>query len=356
MHEHYLTKALHLAKIRRGFCAPNPAVGAAIVKDNHILGSGYHYAGGHPHAEAEALKNVDEQAARGATLYVTLEPCCHTGKTPPCTDLLIRRGIKRVVFGMRDLNPEVANKSEFILQAAGIETVYLPLPEIQQFYASYRFWWQEKRPYITAKLAMSLDGKIAGAHGERIYLTGAAAQQFTHEQRRQSDAILTTAKTIIADDPLLNVRLANETCRKPVYIIDSRLETPLNANVFLSAEKVILFHHSQADAEKITAYSNKNAQCVKVSANKNGLNLLEIVNYIGGNGAHDVWLEAGGRCFAAFLQENLIQHAFIYIAPQWLGAAAQTAFTAQHNIFKHVKRLQWTTLGADGVCEMFFNE
>lgn len=353
MHAHYLKQALALAEIRRGFCAPNPAVGAVVVKDNQVIATGYHWASGHSHAEVEALNNLFS-LANGATIYITLEPCCHHGKTPPCTDLLIKTGIKRVVYGMCDPNPQVANKSEQLLKNAGIETLYLPLPEIENFYKSYQHWWRTQKPYATAKIALSLDGKIAGVQGARVNLTGELAKQFTHEQRKRSDAILTTAKTIIGDDPLLNVRLPNETYRKPIYILDSQLTTPLTAKIFDSAEKIILFHSKSSQA-KIDAYLMKGAHCIAITTQQDGLNLTEVLQYIGKAGVHDLWIEAGGRCFESFVQQNLLQRAFIYVAPKWLGSAAQTAFISQGNIFQHAKQITWQSLGNDAVAELLFN-
>ncbi len=348
----YLKKALELAEIRRGFCAPNPAVGAVVVKDDQVLATGYHWASGSPHAEVAALKPLNEQAP-GATLYITLEPCCHFGKTPPCTALIIRSGIKQVVYGARDPNPQVAGKSDAILTAAGIEVIYQPLPEITDFYQSYTFWWKTKRPYVTAKIALSLDGKIAGAQGQRVAITGEVAQQFTHQQRKRSDAILTTAKTVICDDPLLTVRLPDENLRKPVYILDRQLITPVSAKLFNTAEKVILFYENTPEnAIKMAAYLKKGAHGIAVATQNGGLNLEAVLRHIGEEGVQDLWVEAGGRCFAGLVRQGLVQRAFVYVAPKWLGAEAQTAFDGAENIFAGVKEIKWQSLSVDGMCEM----
>lgn len=354
MHELYLKQALALAEIRRGFCAPNPAVGAVVVKDNQVLTSGYHYASGYPHAEVDALNKIDPSLSRGATIYVTLEPCCHYGKTPPCTDLLIKTGIKCVVYGMRDLNPQVVDKSEQILKNAGMEVIYLPLPDIEKFYRSYNFWWQTKMPYVTGKIALSMDGKIAGEKGERVNLTGKIANQFTHQQRKRSDAILTTAKTILCDNPLLNVRLPEETLAKTIYVLDRQLITPLAAKIFHAAKKVILFH-AKNNQEKINGYLAKGAHCIGVTAEDGKLNLREVLQYIGKDGVHDLWVEAGGKCFESFLLQNLMQQAFVYIAPKWLGDNAQTAFSSRENIFKRAKQVSWQNLGNDALVEFIFS-
>lgn len=345
---HYLEQALELAKIRRGFCAPNPSVGAVVVKDNQTIATGYHFAAGHPHAEVEALNKIND-VAKDATLYVTLEPCCHREKkTPPCTDLIIERGIKKVIYAFRDPNPFVAGLGEKTLRDAGIECMQIALPEIDAFYQSYQYWWQTKKPFITAKLAISLDGKIAGANGERISITGAAAQQFTHQQRKQADAILTTAKTIHADNPLLNVRLDNSEYKKPIYILDSELNIPLDAKIFSTAKNITIFHKKNISSKKI------NARLIAVDHDDSNLNLTEIIGIIGGDGIHDLWIEAGGNCFSAFTQKHLLHHAFIYVAPKTLGTNAQPAFSTKQNLFKEVKKTSWQSLGDDVACEMWW--
>ncbi|MGB6976420.1 MAG: bifunctional diaminohydroxyphosphoribosylaminopyrimidine deaminase/5-amino-6-(5-phosphoribosylamino)uracil reductase RibD, partial [Gammaproteobacteria bacterium] len=239
---HYLLEALELAELRRGFCAPNPAVGAVVVKQGRVLATGYHKASGQPHAEAEALGSLGDEA-RGATLYVTLEPCCHLGKkTPPCTELLIARGIREVYYGFTDPNPQVAGLGAQALQAAGIPCKHVPLASIDEFYQSYAHWWQTRQPWLTAKLALSLDGKIAGAKGKRMNITGAELQQYTHTLRHQADALLTTARTILNDDPQMNVRLGDKVIAKPLYIIDRELYLPLTARIWQTAKTICILH------------------------------------------------------------------------------------------------------------------
>jgi diaminohydroxyphosphoribosylaminopyrimidine deaminase/5-amino-6-(5-phosphoribosylamino)uracil reductase len=349
MHTTYLQQALTLAQIRRGFCAPNPAVGAVVVQNEVVVATGYHFASGCPHAEAEALNKLQDNDITNATLYVTLEPCCHTQKkTPPCTELIIRRGIKKVIYAFRDPNPLVAGLGEKKLREAGIECLQVALPEIDSFYASYQHWWQTKTPYVTAKLALSLDGKIAGMHGERVVITGEAAQQFTHQQRKLADAILTTAKTIHADNPLLNVRLENQTLKKPIYILDSHLSLLSRANIFSTAEKITIFHR------KDIVPKNNAARFVAVEHNGEYLDLNEILRIIGQDGIHDLWVEAGGTCFTNFLQAQLLQCAFVYIAPKLLGCHAQAAFNATTNLLSTVKTVEWQSLGHDAVGKFYW--
>ncbi len=309
----YLKSALALAKIRQGSCAPNPCVGAVLVKNSKVIATGYHLASGCSHAEVDVIHKVDPSLIQGSTLYVTLQPCCHTAKkTPPCTDLIIKSGIVKVIYGYRDPNPAVDNHTDKILQHKGIECIHHSVPAIDNFYASYAYWWKHKKPFTTAKLAMSLDGKIAGENGRRVQLTGETAQKFTHQQRKLSDAILTTAKTISMDNPLLNCRLDDGVHKKPLYILDTHLSIPASAKIFNSAEKITIFHStelSQKDQARLRKYD---IRFIPIKTNTNGLNLLEILKQIGQDGKIDLWIEAGGISFQAFIKSGLLQHAFIY--------------------------------------------
>ncbi len=186
--DQYIKKTLTLAEQRRGFCAPNPAVGAVVVKNEKIIGSGAHQQCGEPHAEVLALQAAGE-AARGATLYVSLEPCCHWGRTPPCSELIIQSGISAVYYAYRDPNPAVAGQGAEKLRAAGIDCHYVAMPEADDFYASYYYWTEHHRPRVTAKIALSLDSKIAGVNGQPLTITGVPLQQYTHHGRQHSDAL-----------------------------------------------------------------------------------------------------------------------------------------------------------------------
>lgn len=348
----YLKQALALAEIRRGFCAPNPAVGAVVVKDGKVISTGYHFASGHPHAEVEALR-VLGNAAKNASVYVTLEPCCHQNKkTPPCTDLLIQLGVREVFYGFTDPNPAVAGKGAQQLQAAGISCQHLPLPEIDAFYRSYQFWLKTLRPFVTAKLAMSLDGKIAAAQGQRILLTGEAAQVFTHLQRKRSDAILTTAKTLRLDNPQLNARIDNAIYKKPLYVLDSELTTSIHSQIFTATGPITFFYKENTIASKRKAVlEEQGARCISIPGDETGLSLDAVMQFIGAAGVHALWVEAGGILLAALIKARLVQHAYLYIAPLWLGESAQSAFT-DLNLFLNASVQQWRTLGQDGLCEL----
>jgi diaminohydroxyphosphoribosylaminopyrimidine deaminase/5-amino-6-(5-phosphoribosylamino)uracil reductase len=375
VHQQYLKQALALALTRKGYCAPNPSVGAVIVKQGKIIGSGNHWASGFPHAEVAALEGLTPEETDGATIYVTLEPCCHWGKTPPCIDRLIQYRFAKVIFGLPDPNPNVAGKGAAALTQAGILCEQLTLPEIVSFYESYQFWWKYRRPRVIAKLAVSLDGKIALKNGKPISLTGAAVGQFTHLQRRYADAILTTAMTIQHDDPALNVRLLGEVggniaileegvnpISKPIYILDSDCRIPLTAKIWNTASRVTIFHaHNLSDEgnKALKAFKEQGANTVplplKTSEISPGsthrLDLKVALEAMGADGIHECWVEAGGQCFTGLLQEKLVQRAYIYVAPKCLGRDAWPGFPVDSDVFVGAKDYNWQIIGEDAVCE-----
>ena len=346
----FLKKALALAEIRRGFCAPNPSVGAVLVKDNRIIATGFHKRSGSPHAEVEAIK-LAENNTHGATLYVTLEPCCHFGKTPPCTDLIIQSGIKTVYYGLDDPNLSVCGKGIQQLKKANVGCFLIKLPEIKAFYESYSYWIKYNRPWTTAKLAISLDGKIAGHLGKMVYLTGKALKRHTYECRKKSDSLLTTINTIIEDNPRLNVCLDDDETKKTVYILDSYLRLPLDAIIHQTAEKIIVFHTKEADKKRQQILIQQNIRCVAVAGNKR-LDLNEILNVISNDGVHDLWIEAGGICFQSFLEKKLLNRALIYIAPRILGDDATLAFHRASS-FSGLS-VKWRQFGEDVMGEFRF--
>lgn len=344
----FLQQALELAKIKRGFCSPNPSVGAILVDSNGIItGRGYHNGSGTPHAEIMALREQNMQA-NGSTMYVTLEPCCHWGKTPPCTDALIAAGIKHVVYAYVDPNPLVHRKSATILEAAGIKTEHFPLSSIDDFYESYQHWHTTKTPFVTAKLAITLNGAIAGKSGERIQITGEEINKYTHLSRKNTDAILTTVKTIIQDDPSLNARCLDQVFPKPIYILDSQLTIPVTAKIFNTAKTITLFHEEHVNRKKQQQLTDLGARCIPIEKTSKGLNLQEILVFIGQEGVHDLWVEAGGTCFASFVENKLIQRGFIYIAPFWL-TEGQKAFSEDIS-FAESKKITWQQFGKDVLC------
>lgn len=348
----FLLRALQLAQQRRGFCAPNPAVGAVLVAGGTIIGEGTHFAPGHPHAEVIAL-SAQHAHSKNLTLYVTLEPCCHYGRTPPCTDLIIAQGITRVVFAACDPNPHVNGQGMQQLIASGIDCVHVPVTKINQFYSSYQHWHNTKTPAFTAKIALSLDGKYARPGGARTLLTGDKVAKFTHQCRKHSDAILTSANTVLHDNPYLNVRLSNETIAKPIIVLDSHLRLTLQENIFQGDAPVYLFHGPDAPAVKITRCQHAGIHCIAIPHTEVGLDLHMLTQHLGILGFHDVWIEAGGQLLSAFLHENLLHRLYVYVAPIWLGSNALPALHDKR-LLQNQKVIKWHIFGRDAVCEFIF--
>jgi len=342
----YLEKALAEAKKGLGFCAPNPAVGAVVVKNNQIIAQGYHAKAGALHAEAAALHQLTIEAASGATLYVTLEPCNHHGRTPPCTQLIIEKKIARVVYGLKDPNQAVVGQGAAALEQAGISCIHAETAPIKKFYQAYAWYCTHKRPFVTGKLALSLDGKIAAAQGLRTTITGPLFQQWVHQKRLQSDALFTTAKTIIQDNPYLNVR-QEQTLAKPLYILDRHLTTPLDANIFHTGAACCFFYEDKTK-QHIEPFLAQGARCVPIQSIQGQLDLKQVLDVIGQEGIHDLWLETGGQCFQNFVLQKLMNKAYLAIGLKWLNTNAQAAF--DQNIFTAVQSQHWFIAGDTPVC------
>lgn len=359
-HENYLQLALAQAEQGLGFCAPNPAVGAVIVRSGEIIAVGYHRGPGRPHAEVDALRQAGADA-KGANLYVTLEPCCHYGRTPPCVDAVRAAGIRAVYFAQVDPNTVVSGKGQAQLRAWGIPCEQVTVPSIYAFYAPYRQWTQTQQPWVTAKLAMSQDKKIAGPHGKPMSITGEACRQFTHAQRLKHDALITTVQTILCDDPQLNVRLMSSPIAKPIYVLDTTLRLPLTARVLTSGKSVTCFHRADAPAARRQALEAIGVRCVVVSVSDGLLSVSDMLNAVGADGHHTLWLEAGGRCFQSFVSttsnphgrpSRAVQRVFLYQSPHALGEDALPAFTSDFNPLDFFSSHRSFFLGADQVIEL----
>lgn len=353
---HWMLQALELAQRYRGFCAPNPAVGAVVVQNNRVIGQGAHQGCGQAHAEVLALA-TETQDLSNASLFVTLEPCCHHGRTPPCTDLILASGIKHVVLGYLDPNPQVSGKGVAILRAAGISVEHLNLDAVNQFYHSYHYWTATQRPWVTAKLAMSLDGKIAAADGSPVAITGSACQQLTHQWRRQSDGILSTIRTILNDDPQLNVRLTQEALDKPLFILDSHLRLPTTARIVQNRRPVHVLHNETASKQKQLQLQALGIECIKITKTQHGLDLNAVLDYVGQQGLHDLWVEAGSLCFSHLVSQQLANRVLLYLAPHCLGTRAHQAFPAEcASLFDQLKSIKWQQYGNDCVANILLAE
>ncbi len=351
--EEFLLQALAVSQDRLGSCAPNPAVGAVVVKDGVVLATGKHLQAGSPHAEVDALNKVVGYDLEGAILYVTLEPCCHWGRTPPCIDLIIGKKISAVYYGYKDPNPVVSGEGERLLKAAGIVCEMIAVKEIYDFYRYYQYWHDYKVPWVDVKLAISLDGKIAG-HGMRpVAITGQATQRFTHKNRQTHDAILTTARTVIQDNPQLNVRLNGKEFKKPVYVLDRELKILPTAKIFSTAEKITIFHGPGVSLDKRIELVQKGAVCKEVLVSNKKLDLSFVLSCIGEDGMQSVWAEVGGECFESFVQLQLAQRGFLCLAPKILGEMAYSAKMKPLEILSNAKNVTWLAKDSeDMICEL----
>ncbi|MEO5861781.1 MAG: bifunctional diaminohydroxyphosphoribosylaminopyrimidine deaminase/5-amino-6-(5-phosphoribosylamino)uracil reductase RibD, partial [Burkholderiales bacterium] len=320
----FMAHALRLAERGLYTTTPNPRVGCVIVRDDAIVGEGWHERAGEPHAEVHALSEAGE-CARGATAYVTLEPCNHTGRTPPCTTALIRSGLTRVVAAMVDPNPRVAGVGLRALSGAGVETaVGLLENQTRELNVGFVTRMSRGRPWLRMKIAASLDGKTALNNGASQWITGEDARRDGHVLRAQSCGILTGIGTVKDDDPHLTVR-AIETTRQPKKIlIDSRLEVPLDARIFDGAE--VLIFCASADPVRLASLADKNATVIQLPDHHGKVDLAAMAQELGRRGYNEVLIEAGTKLNGSMLRANLVDELLIYLAPHLLGDNARGMF------------------------------
>lgn len=323
----YMLQALYLAKRGLYTTQPNPRVGCVLVKHGHLIAEGWHARAGQGHAEVEALKKTHD--AEGATAYVTLEPCSHYGRTPPCAEALIKAGVARVVIAMEDPNPLVAGKGIALLNKAGIcVTCGVMQSEAEALNRGFISRMKTGKPYVLSKLAMSLDGRTAMASGESKWITSEYARQDVQKIRAVSDAILTGVDTILADDPSLNVRLQHIEVKQPVRVIlDSSLRTPTTAKLFSLSGRVLILTCIQ-DEKKYEYLEQVGADVVYIPANEQKrVDLESALYFLAKQQINDVLLEAGSLLNGAFMSQSLVDECVIYMAPCVLGASGRGLFT-----------------------------
>lgn len=329
---HFMRAALTLARRGLGTVWPNPTVGCVLVKDGAVVGRGWTQPGGRPHGETEALARAGARAA-GATAYVSLEPCCHHGKTPPCTDALVAAGIARTVVAVEDPDPRVAGRGIARLREAGIavETGLLA-EEARAINAGFFLRLAQGRPLVTLKLATTLDGKIATATGESRWITGEAARNRAHLLRATHDAVMVGAATVVADDPLLTCRLPGVTGRDPVRIvIDGSLRVPLTAKLVAEAKDVPtwMVHRRGVEAARLQAFLDCGVELIEVPFTKTSeMDLAVALAELGKRGLTRVLVEGGARVAGALLEADLVDRLAWFQAPALLGGDALPAVEA----------------------------
>ncbi|MCI9447780.1 MAG: bifunctional diaminohydroxyphosphoribosylaminopyrimidine deaminase/5-amino-6-(5-phosphoribosylamino)uracil reductase RibD [Lachnospiraceae bacterium] len=347
--QYYMKKALDLAKQGEGRVSPNPMVGCVAVKDGQVIASGYHEKYGGFHAERNALLHCQEDA-EGAELYVTLEPCCHHGKTPPCTDIIIEKKIGKVYVGCLDCNPKVAGNGVKILREHGIEVeVGILEKECRKINEVFFHYMDGKLPFVAMKYAMTLDGKIACETGDARWVTGEEARGFVQRLRNRYRGIMAGIGTVLMDDPLLNCRM--EGGRDPLRIIcDTKLRIPRSSQIVETAreiETVVAWNPQAAEAfrqpqpcgdavrqagerlspvkESVEYLTDKNILLLETPLQKNnfgqGLDLRQLLRQLGERGIDSILLEGGGTLNGSALQENLVQRVYAFVAPKLIAGA-----------------------------------
>jgi diaminohydroxyphosphoribosylaminopyrimidine deaminase/5-amino-6-(5-phosphoribosylamino)uracil reductase len=381
----FMRLALRLARRGHGATSPNPMVGAVLVKGGIIIGRGWHRRAGLPHAEIEAFRNAQKRGhnPRGATLYVTLEPCCTHGRTPPCTDAIIAAGIKRVVIGATDPNPRHSGRAFKILKRAGIAVNSFGVPrsrgpnrlkaelqawtgECAKLNEAFNHWIVNSTPFITVKAAMTLDGKIATAGGESKWITGEKARAHGMKLRRGSDAVLVGINTILADDPSLTVRAKMEDGKwkmvKPIrrIVLDSQARTPLTAKVvndeFAALTTIVV---SKCAPKKRVAPLAKRANVIvaplvnsKLKTQNSKLDLKWLLKKLGAENVTSLLVEGGGEVNASFLLGGLAQRVAFFYAPKILGGRDARKGVAGDGVKSlseviQLRDVKWRKLGLD---------
>ncbi len=316
--EQFMRKALSLAKKGLSWTRPNPLVGAVIVKEGKIIRQGYHTKFGFPHAEVEALQSAHrlDHSIEGATLYVTLEPCCHFGKTPPCVHAIIQAGIKKVVCSYLDPNPLVAGKGRDILQKHGIEVdVGVLEQESKQLNEGFVTFHMMKRPFVAVKFAASLDGKIATFSGDSQWITNEKARKFARTLRAQYDAILVGKNTVLKDNPHLGCRTLK--VKDPLRVIlDSALSLPIESQVFRDTN-VLVVSTTRARKEKIQEFEDRGIQVLRFTSET--ISIQEVLTELSKRNIQSVLVEGGSQVIGSFFDEGLVDKVYAFYAPLIIG-------------------------------------
>jgi diaminohydroxyphosphoribosylaminopyrimidine deaminase/5-amino-6-(5-phosphoribosylamino)uracil reductase len=363
----FMRLALRLAQRARGRTSPNPMVGAILVKRGKIIGQGWHHRAGEPHAEIEALRDAQARGnnPKGATLYVTLEPCCTHGRTPPCVEAIIAAGIKKVVAAATDPNPAHSGQGFHILKRAGIEVVHgVMAEEANQLNEAFNHWIVRRTPFVTVKAAMTLDGKIATAAGESKWITSDAARAYGMKLRQNTDAVLAGINTILADDPALTARQPGGKSKSGIpkrrIILDSFARTPLNAKIvtdeFRSFTMIVV--SSAAPKKRVMALA-KQVQVIVAplhkskDANRNGkIDLRWLMKKLGRENITNLLVEGGGEVNASFLLGGLARRIAFFYAPKILGGRDVRKAVAGEGIKRtsemiRLAQVEWRQLGPD---------
>ena len=342
--EHYMKRALMLARRGTGKTSPNPMVGAVIVKGNRVIGEGYHRRFGDRHAEINAIESAVE-TLDGATLYVTLEPCFHYGKTPPCVDAVIRGGFKRVVTGSLDPNPLVSGRSIAMMRQRGIEVINGVLEDECRVLNQAHFkYMQTGFPLVTLKFAQTLDGRIAAASGSSRWISSEASRRLAHKLRATNDAVVVGIGTILADDPELTVRLVKG--KNPFRVVlDTSLKIPLDSKVLAKEAPTMVITTPAADESKADRLRALGVEVLAVTAGKcGGIDLAELLMVLGQRGITSVLVEGGAAVITSFLRERLADRLVVFVAPRIMGKGIEAVGDLNVENVGEALRLAYTSV------------
>lgn len=355
----FMRRALELAQRARGRTSPNPMVGAVVVKRGKVVGEGYHSRAGHPHAEIEALRRAGDKA-RSADLYVNLEPCCHFGRTPPCTDAIIQAGINRVFVGMKDPNILVNGKGLRVLKAQGIAVVAGVLKnECMNLNESFLKVITTGMPFVILKTAMSLDGKIATRSGDSHWISGELARNHVHKIRNHVDAIMVGTETVLKDNPRLTCRLEKGSVEHPARIIlDRRNRIPLTANVFKNSrsEKVIYVTGPDISSVRRKTLVSRKVEILKSKCGKNGFHIKSLLKVLANREMNSILIEGGAELNASAFKAGVVDRIIAFISPVLIGGSQAPGFLGGQGVLKvdgaiKLKNLEVTKIGEDLMLE-----
>lgn len=337
----FMQRAIELAKRGGGKVHPNPLVGAVIEKDGKIIAEGFHHEYGNLHAERDALKNAAEKNAcvRGASLYVTLEPCCHTGKQPPCTQAIIDAGIKNVVIGSRDPNSLVNGKGVAQLENAGIKIFRdFMKAECDSLNEIFFYYITAKRPFVIVKYAQSADGKTSLSSGESKWITNESSREYVHYLRGTTAAVMCGIQTVLKDDPLLTCRIKGEELNQPVRIVlDTELKIPLESNLVKTANEVPLIIFTCSDSAKKSALEEKGAKVIQIEKKDSHIDILQVLKKLGEFSIDSVLVESGGSLNSSLFfygkeKKCLVNKVLCFVAPKILGGINGTVHSPVQGI------------------------
>jgi len=358
--ERWMRRALRLAQKGRGRTSPNPMVGAVLVKEGRVVGEGYHSKAGEAHAEIVALQEAGDRA-RGATLYLNLEPCAHFGKTPPCAPQVIEAGVKRVVLGMEDPNPLVKGKGIERMRKAGLEIeIGILEEECRRLNEAFCKYIVRKEPFVMLKVAATLDGKIATRHGDSKWISGEASRRFVHRLRDQVDGVLVGIGTVLKDDPQLTVRIKGG--RDPYRIVlDSQLRIPEEAKVIgVSPSKAIIATSALAPKDKIEKLEKRGVRILILDSHEGKINLKSCLSKLGEIEMTSLLVEGGSQVNGSFLDEGLIDKLLFFLSPKLLGDHQALGIFAGRGVTRleeavAIKKIKTRRIGEDILLEGYLD-